>query len=74
MVLVTSLWEGSPNIVKEAMALNKPIVCTKVGDVEMLLDEVDGTYMVNFDPNDVAAGIKSAILFNASYLFLELTS
>ena len=63
VVLVTSLWEGSPNIVKEAMALNKPIVCTKVGDIEMLLNAVDGTYMVNFDPNDVAAGIKSAILF-----------
>ena len=63
VVLVTSLWEGSPNIVKEAMALNKPIVCTKVGDVEILLNKVDGTYMVDFDPNDVAAGIKSAILF-----------
>lgn len=63
IVLVTSLWEGSPNIVKEAMALNKPIVCTKVGDTEMLLNHVNGSFLVGFDANEVAEGIKSAVLF-----------
>jgi hypothetical protein len=63
IVLVTSLWEGSPNIVKEAMALNKPIVCTKVGDTEMLLNNVNGSFLVSFDPYEVAEGIKSAVRF-----------
>ncbi len=63
IVLVTSLWEGSPNIVKEAMALNKPIVCTKVGDAEMLLNNVNGSFLVGFDPYEVAEAIKSAVLF-----------
>jgi len=63
IVLVTSLWEGSPNIVKEAMALNKPIVCTKVGDAEMLLNNVNGSFLVGFDPYEVAEAIKSAVRF-----------
>jgi len=37
VVLLTSDREGSPNIIKEAMACNIPIVTTKVGDVEMLI-------------------------------------
>ena len=37
VVLLTSDREGSPNIIKEAMACNIPIVTTKVGDVEMVI-------------------------------------
>lgn len=46
-LLMTSLSEGSPQIIKEAMACNVPIVSTNVGDVKMLLDNVDNCYIVD---------------------------
>lgn len=47
LLLMTSTVEGSPQIIKEAMACNKPIVSTAVGDVEYLLDGVLNSYAIN---------------------------
>lgn len=63
-VLLTSLWEGSPNAIKEAMACCRPIVCTKVGDVLSLLRNCKGSYISDFNPRDIANNIASALLFN----------
>ena len=41
-MVMTSLLEGSPNVVKEAMACNAPVIGVPVGDVEQLLDGVQG--------------------------------
>ena len=40
LMLMTSISEGSPQVVKEAMACNLPVVSTNVGDVEFLLENV----------------------------------
>lgn len=44
-VLLTSIWEGSPNAIKEALACNRPIISTKVGDVPWLIADVKGCYL-----------------------------
>jgi glycosyltransferase involved in cell wall biosynthesis len=64
VVLLVSLWEGSPNVIKEAMACNRPIVSTDVGDVRWLLGETPGCYIVSFDPEDVALKLKTALEFS----------
>ena len=43
--LMTSHDEGSPQFIKEAMACNRPIVATDVGDVNYLLNDVSGTFI-----------------------------
>lgn len=63
VIVVPSLMEGSPNIVKEAMACNCPVIATNVGDVEWLFGDEPGHFLTNFDPADVAEKIKNAIDF-----------
>ena len=64
LLLLTSRWEGSPNIVKEAMACNMPVVSTNVGDVEWLFGNEPGHFLTNFEPQDVAEKIQMALKFS----------
>ncbi|GAG70318.1 unnamed protein product, partial [marine sediment metagenome] len=61
--LLTSLYEGSPNVLKEAMACNCPIISTDVGDATEVVRNTEGCYITSFDPNDVAKKIKIALNF-----------
>ncbi len=45
VVLVTSLREGSPNSVREALACNAPVVATDVGDIGIHLDDVNSSHV-----------------------------
>ncbi len=45
-LLLTSVQEGSPNVIKEAMACNCPIVSTDVGDVRERLLGLNGCYIL----------------------------
>lgn len=62
-LLLTSKWEGSVNIVKEAMACNCPIISTNVGDVKWVLGDTEGCYITSFEPEDVADKIKAVLDF-----------
>ena len=62
-VLLTSLWEGSPNVIKEAMACNCPIVATDVGDIKEVISGVEGCYLSSFDPKDLAEKLNLALQF-----------
>jgi len=63
LLLMTSYSEGSPQIIKEAMACNCPIVSTDVGDVKQVLQNTDGTYICRHDADDIADKIKIAMNF-----------
>jgi teichuronic acid biosynthesis glycosyltransferase TuaC len=63
LLLLTSFSEGSPQIIKEAMACNCPIVATNVGDIKEVIGNAEGCYITSFDPNDVTEKIKLAIEF-----------
>ena len=66
VLLLTSSMEGSPNVIKEAMTCNCPIVTTDVGDVRWVTDGVEGTFVADDDkPETITRLIKQALDFNA---------
>lgn len=50
VMLLSSYSEGSPNVIKEAMACNCPIVSTNVGDVPERLSGLDGCFVLDEVP------------------------
>ena len=65
VVLLTSKWEGSPNVIKEAMACGCPIVSVDVGDVRERTEDVEGCYVANSrNPEDLADLLKKALAFD----------
>jgi glycosyltransferase involved in cell wall biosynthesis len=63
LLLLTSFHEGSPNVIKEAMACNCPIVSTDVGDVKWVIGDTNGCFISSFDPEDFSNKIKLGIDF-----------
>lgn len=53
-LLLTSEHEGSPNIVKEAIACNLPVVSRDVGDVSERIEGVQNCYLVSNKPEEIA--------------------
>ena len=66
VLIMTSSSEGSPNVIKEAMACNCPIVMTDVGDVRWVTDGVEGTYVSpSFSPVEIAGLLEKALAFRS---------
>ena len=66
VLLLTSVSEGSPNVIKEAMACNCPVVSTDVGDVEWVTGGIEGTAVVPFgDVEALRKALSSVIAFSS---------
>ena len=65
-MLMTSLIEGSPNVVKEAMACDLPVIGVPVGDVEEMLTDVNGCAFCQRDPDEI--GNRLATLMKAEHV------
>lgn len=62
VVLLTSVHEGSPNIVKEALACNRPVVTVRVGDVEERLKTVAECVVCEDDKPETIAVALTRVL------------
>lgn len=61
VVLLTSQHEGSPNIVKEALACGVSVVAVDVGDVRQWLDATPGCWLAERHPAALADSIIRAV-------------
>jgi glycosyltransferase involved in cell wall biosynthesis len=61
-LILTSVHEGSPNVVKEALACNLPVVSVNTGDVPERLRAVDGCELCPDDrPETLAAALERVL-------------
>ncbi len=54
VLILVSDGEGSPVVIKEAMACNLPIVAVPAGDISSTIGDTDGCFLCSQDPSDVA--------------------
>ena len=65
-LLMTSKTEGSPQVIKEAMACGCSIVSVDVGDVAERIEGVQGCFVVKSrDPRELAEALEKAIVFSS---------
>jgi teichuronic acid biosynthesis glycosyltransferase TuaC len=57
VLVLASMLEGSPNAVKEAMAVNLPVITVEVGDVRHLIGPTKSCYIVPREAADIAEKI-----------------
>ena len=71
-LLMTSKSEGSPQVIKEALACGCPIVGSDVGDVKERIAGVEGCYIVEKrDVIEIAEAVKKAFTFKGKTMGRE---
>jgi teichuronic acid biosynthesis glycosyltransferase TuaC len=61
LLISTSWLEGSPNVIKEALACNCPVITTPAGDAADLVAGVNNCYVTTFDPEELASRISMVL-------------
>lgn len=62
LLLLSSDFEGSPNVVKEALACNVPVVSRDVGNVREMIEGVTGCFVSgSADPSELAGLVRQAL-------------
>jgi glycosyltransferase involved in cell wall biosynthesis len=66
--VLCSFSEGSPNVVKEAMACNCPMVVTKAGDAPLVVSHTQGCYASpTWKPEDFAKKLRLALQYSEKH-------
>jgi glycosyltransferase involved in cell wall biosynthesis len=60
-LLVTSAVEGSPNVVKEALMCNLPVIATEVGDIPERLSGVEPSWLCPPDAGALASALSECV-------------
>lgn len=63
VLVLCSFGEGSPNVIKEAMAMNCPIVTVPAGDAAWVVGETAGCFITSYDPAELAGALARALAF-----------
>lgn len=61
LVLMTSFSEGSPNVVKEALACNKCVISVNIGDVAILVGNIDGCSVVEHNAQTIGQEVADKL-------------
>ena len=61
VLLLTSDWEGSPNMVKEATACNLPVVSVDAGDAWETIEGVEGCRRAERDPISIGNALREVL-------------
>lgn len=67
VLVLASFFEGSPTVVKEALACNVPVVSTNVGDLITVLKKFHGCYIAQNNVNDFTTKVKLVLRNNIEY-------